>query len=108
MYFVFHFLKYLCNVNSRRRLVWLQCTFSHSVSLDSDFDCVHLTIQGILSLVWSPGKTILIHGFTGNKFYHYTMLKCMGYLYLHKQQTQKMIMYRLRKIFKIGHQADKF
>lgn len=56
-FLIFHFLKYLCNVNSRR-LVWLQCTFSYSASLDSDFDCVHLTIQGIFSLVWSPGKTI--------------------------------------------------
>ena len=33
-------------------------TFSYSRSLDSDFDCVHFTMQPFFSPVWSPGKTI--------------------------------------------------
>lgn len=61
MYFVFHFLKYLCImfIVEEDLFSYNKCTFSHSGSIDSDFDCVHFTFQGFFSLVCgSPGKTI--------------------------------------------------
>ena len=66
-----------------------KCTFSHSGSIDSDFDCVHFTFQGFFSLVCgSPGKTI-------NSWIHWQQIlqihnpEMQGYLYLHYYNNKR-------------------